>query len=354
MGNNKIELALNKFENIKCIETDFSNLSKRKIKFQCPRHGVFENRIYDFLKSKHGCPRCGKGYSKKWSAEYFKKRAEESRPEYDYSKSEYTGYDNNIIITCPEHGDFSMTPNRLLAGRKCAKCLNEERFLEKLKSKYNNVVFFKKGKVGFNCLKHGLQIRPKNGFLRSGCLACVKEEALNKTKKEYLNAFKLKYGDKFEYLEYTNAKAKMSIRCKEHDVVFSQVPYSHLRYSGCPMCSNYTREVKMSSLLKKLKVNFECHKTFDGCKDIGKLSYDFFIPEKNLLIEINGEQHYEPVKFGNISIEQAIKNLKRQRHHDWLKRKYAQKHNYKLIIISYNEEISEINLKAQLQIKKGC
>lgn len=82
-------------------------------------------------------------------------------------------------------------------------------------------------------------------------------------------------------------------------------------------------------------------------KDVEKLSYDFYLPEKNLLIELNGEQHYKPVRFSNISIEQAIKNLKKQRHHDWLKRKYAQKHNYKLLIIPYNEE-------TQLQIKKGC
>ena len=73
MGNNKInlELGLNKFENVKCIETDFSNISKRKIKFQCSKHGAFEKRIYDFLNSKYGCPKCDKGYSKKWSNEYF-------------------------------------------------------------------------------------------------------------------------------------------------------------------------------------------------------------------------------------------------------------------------------------------
>ena len=72
--------------------------------------------------------------------------------------------------------------------------------------------------------------------------------------------------------------------------------------------------------------------------------YDFFIPAKNLLIEYNGIQHYKPVDiFG------GKKQLKEQRHRDWLKRNYAKKNNYKLLTIPYwnckiIEEVLEGNL----------
>ena len=36
---------------------------------------------------------------------------------YDYSKVEYIKNDSEVIITCPEHGDFKQTPNKHLLGR---------------------------------------------------------------------------------------------------------------------------------------------------------------------------------------------------------------------------------------------
>ena len=42
---------------------------------------------------------------------------------YDYSKSEYTKWKSNLIIICPEHGEFYQSP-QLHIGRKngCPKC----------------------------------------------------------------------------------------------------------------------------------------------------------------------------------------------------------------------------------------
>ena len=69
----------------------------------------------------------------------------------------------------------------------------------------------------------------------------------------------------------------------------------------------------------------------------------FFIPNKNLLIEHNGEQHY----FN--SFKKPIHEWHRQLHHDWLKRKYAKENKLKLLIIPYwgfnnIEKIMEIEI----------
>lgn len=71
------------------------------------------------------------------------------------------------------------------------------------------------------------------------------------------------------------------------------------------------------------------------------LPYDFYIPEKNILIEYQGEQHFKPIRYGGIDIEIAKNNLKKQRHYDWLKRKYANDKKIPIVYLNYWEDISK-------------
>lgn len=41
---------------------------------------------------------------------------------YDYSKTKYLSAKENVIITCPIHGDFQQTANRHLCNQSCDKC----------------------------------------------------------------------------------------------------------------------------------------------------------------------------------------------------------------------------------------
>lgn len=77
--------------------------------------------------------------------------------------------------------------------------------------------------------------------------------------------------------------------------------------------------------------------TFDNCKYVNKLRYDFYLEEYNLLIEVQGKQHYEPVCFGGISKEAAIINFELQQLRDNAKREYCKKYNIELLEIPYWE-----------------
>ena len=57
------------------------------------------------------------------------KVAENSAPSYSSAK-------NNIIITCPIHGDFLQMPNTHIQGAGCPKCIlkSQNKLFEKLKS----------------------------------------------------------------------------------------------------------------------------------------------------------------------------------------------------------------------------
>ena len=78
----------------------------------------------------------------------------------------------------------------------------------------------------------------------------------------------------------------------------------------------------------------------------GKLSYDFYLPQYNLLTEIQGIQHEKPIEiFG------GEEQFKTQQEHDRRKREYAEKNGYKLLEIWYYDydRIEEI-LNRELEV----
>lgn len=67
----------------------------------------------------------------------------------------------------------------------------------------------------------------------------------------------------------------------------------------------------------------ERQKTFPGCVHIFALKYDFWLPEYQLLIEVDGQQHYVP---GFRGYDSCTRN-------DKIKESYAESHGYKLMRI---------------------
>ena len=102
---------------------------------------------------------------------------------------------------------------------------------------------------------------------------------------------------------------------------------------GCPYCesnrfSKFARKVE--TLLKEKEICYELEKRFDGCKDVLKLPFDFYLPNYNICIEVQGQQHYESVPFYGGD----EKFIERQRH-DKIKRDYCRNNNIILIELSY-------------------
>lgn len=172
------------------------------------------------------------------------------------------------------------------------------------------------------------------------------------TTEEFIKKAKEVHGSKYDYslVDYKNNQTKVKIICPIHGV-FEQIPNNHVKGSGCLKCgaenktkSNGERTIK--EVLTFKKIFFEEQKEFKDLKDKNLLSYDFFIPSKNLLIEYNGKQHY---KFHDL-FHKTYHDFLVQKHHDWLKRKYAKSNNYKLLTIPYwDYKIIENILSKQLE-----
>lgn len=341
-----------------------------KVVITCNKHGDFLITPHNFFQGQR-CPKCGiekRAKSQSLGTEEFIRRAKLMHPEYDYNEVKYLNNLTKVKIYCKKHGLFYITPGSFLAGSICAKCANEnsaekqkmskEKFISRVKCIFPNYDYSKVNyvnnhtKVTVICPSHGeIQLIPANMLLGMGCRRCGIERAANSqrlTLNEFIErAVKMHPDYDYSKVHYINSDTKVSVICKKHGE-FQIIPYSLLKGSGCPVCNDSLGETLIRSWLEDhgFHLNsdnsekiFYRQKTFSDLIDIRELSYDFFIPSKNLLIEFNGEQHYHPVE---IFQRKGENSFKKQKYHDSLKYEYAKNNNFCLLIIPYTD-IDRIN-----------
>ena len=175
---------------------------------------------------------------------------------------------------------------------------------------------------------------------------CPKCSALNQslTKRKSLDEINKKLLKDERYLiclEY-NGMAKNSkfkcIKCnKEWWSIGGNVINGH---HGCPNCHSSSNETVIKDWLTNHKIEYVQEYKFEDCKYKQKLPFDFYIPKYNILIEMQGEQHYKPVKFRkSMTNEECIENFKYRQKLDNIKKSYALENGYTFIDISYKENI---------------
>lgn len=175
-----------------------------------------------------------------------------------------------------------------------------------------------------------------------------------KTNAEYISQLKAVHGDKITLLDtyYTN-KEHLHFRCNVCHNILYNFPNDMLKH-GCKYCvarekvrnrkQNYRMpspgwsngEKLVATYLFLHKITYQYAVSFPGLRDINNLTYDFCIPNKKILIEYQGIQHYKPCTWNKrYSKLEAKKRFRVQQKHDSLKKEYANKHGYTLIAISY-------------------
>jgi len=282
---------------------------------------------------------------KKLTTEEFIKRAKKvHHNRYNYSLVEYIGNNEKVKIICLKHGEFVQTPHSHLSGNGCPHCAGNikyttEEFIEKAKKvhgdryDYSLVNYIGSNeKVKIICLKHGEFEQISYSHLAGrGCRKCAGK--LKSTTEEFIENAKKVHGDRYDYslVNYVNNQTKVKIICLKHGI-FSHEPNSHLSGTGCPRCKTSKGEEKINKWLDENKIKYTYQKKFPKCRNKNPLSFDFYLPDNNLLIEYDGVQHFKPVKhFGGIN-----GFIKRQKH-DKIKNEFAKDNNIELLRIPYNE-----------------
>ena len=65
---------------------------------------------------------------------------------------------------------------------------------------------------------------------------------------------------------------------------------------------------------------------------------DFYLPKLNLIIEYDGIQHFEPVKYFTGNLDNSIKEYKEQIYRDSLVNSYCNSNKIKLLRIPYKDK----------------
>ena len=316
-----------------------------KIEIICPLHGSFKQMVRFHLYG-NGCPKCKKNSNthKPTKEEFIQKAREVHGDKYDYSKVEYINSQTKVCIICPIHGEFWQMPNSHLCGRGCNLCskpvfdtnsfILESKKIHGNKYDYSKVNYINsKTKVCIICSIHGeFWITPNNHLNGKGCALCIKEHNSSKqklSKDEFVQKARTVHGNKYDYskVEYINNYTKVCIICPIHGE-FWQMPSKHLSKHGCSICNESYLEKEIRCLLEKEKIPFIYQARFDW---LGKQSLDFYLPEHNIAIECQGEQHFYPVDFGFNDEKKAKINFLKIQENDLKKKILCLENNINLI-----------------------
>ena len=297
----KLKVA-EKFPNLELLE-DIVN-GNTKIKYRCKECGTVQDRIaYRLLKSKFGCRKCGSNNMKR-TTQSFKDEMKEINSNITII-GEYVNARTPILCKCNLDGtEWTSVPEVLTQGGVCCpKCRYEK--ASQTKTKTNEQFLIDLAKI--------------NPYI-------------------------------IPIDEYTDSYTKLKVKCKDCGTEWQAMPGKLLSNRGCPRCRITQGERVIRRYLDEHNINYELNKTFTDLRGNkgGVISYDFYIPTYKLLIEFQGEQHYNPVTFGGISAEQAEQRYNNQVEHDKLKQEYATANQFNLLVIPYwdYKNIKEILDKA--------
>jgi very-short-patch-repair endonuclease len=157
------------------------------------------------------------------------------------------------------------------------------------------------------------------------------------TTEEFIGKSKLKHDNKYDYslVEYKNLRSKVKIICPVHGV-FEQKADAHKDGNGCFRCNDSKGEKEIALILEEMKIKYYREFSFKECSYKDILYFDFYLPELNILIEYDGEQHYKPIKY--LGGEERYLEQKKK---DEIKNNFCFKNNITLLRIKYNEDIRE-------------
>lgn len=226
---------------------------------------------------------------------------------------------------------------------------------------YNHLIGQKFGKLTINKILYTYRINNRSGTyceckcecgntkiisLRSILRGATKSCGCLEKSSRYTRKHGLKLeGQKFGHLTVikrlrTNNQGRVIWQCKCDcgnltEVASSRLTLGRTRSCGCNKRSKHEEWTK--DILEKHNIEFTQEYRFQDCRNQFPLPFDFYLPEHNICIECQGQQHYISVEhFG------GDEGFERRKQNDEIKKRYCKNHNIFLLEINYKLNKQEI------------
>ena len=258
----------------------------------------------------------------------------------------YQGTTHKYIFTCPIHGNYSQALRaKIYQKQGCPKCNGKflktsKQYLTECKEKHIDIPYDEyitsHTPIRHICRVCGyVYMQTPDAHLRGqGCPICGKIKShvsQRKSPEEYEN-WLLRNTKIIALQPYSGVNTKIKHKCNNCNYTWYTTPHNIKSGEGCPYCAKSHGEKFVENYLVSRKIKYKSQQKFNSLKDITNLSYDFYLPTYNTLIEYQGKQHYEAVLFDGFTPS----NLEKQKYHDKLKREYAKNNGYKLLELHYS------------------
>lgn len=278
--------------------------------------------------------------------EDFIKIMSKKRPDTDVL-GKYINMKTKITVKCKICGHiWDATPNSLLHSSNCPICSRDKRikngdvFKEELLSKNPNITLISKytgtkNKVRCMCNICSYVWEALPHCLIHGLTGCPNCNHLSQFKEHSTFIEELsEINPNIEILsKYRRNSEKVKCKCKKDGSIWFARPSHLLIGKGCPICKESKGERKITDFLSKNNIDYIPQYSFEGLVGIngGMLSYDFYLPNYNMLIEYQGEFHDGSIPRTYLSDD----DYKRQKEHDKRKKRFAIDNDFRLLEIWY-------------------
>ena len=263
----------------------------------------------------------------------------------------YNGSKNPIECKCNKCGYmWNPTPSDILSGNSCPKCAKNMRktndeFVNDMNGINPNIEIigeYVNANTPIKCkckiCNHQWEPKPTNIYHnKAGCPICAMRK-LSETKrmpqKEFEKILYERHNNEIIALEnYKGSHVRIKFKHVVCGYTWDTTPSSIIFIgTGCPVCNISHGEKLIKIFLENNKILFSQQKRYEGLLGLKnkKLSYDFYLPQYNLLIEFQGKQHEQPIEYFG-----GEEKFKIQQEHDNRKREFAKLHNINLLEIWY-------------------
>jgi hypothetical protein len=226
---------------------------------RCPAHGEFRQYPAQLRRGASLCPACGDAVRRakqRLTQEDFLAAAREAHGDrFAYDRAVYATHATKVVVTCREHGDFTILPGNHLHKRQgCPTCAT-----------------FTRGR------RHAvLDAAARTAATKIASAAAAFEADARAV-----------HGDAYDYatVEYRNARERVTIICPQHGP-FEQTPMHHLRRGhGCPRCSHHLSraEDEIARFVRIFAPVVQRDRSVVAPKEL-----DVYVPSRRLAIEYCG------------------------------------------------------------------